>query len=44
MVFRFRVCFYLSGLGGYLSVFSNNDNHNHHNDDDNNSDISRLNT
>ena len=48
MVFRFRVCFYListvEGLGGYLSVFSNNDNDNHHNDDDNNSDMSRLNT
>ena len=27
----------VEGLGGYLSVFSNNDNHNHHNDDDNNS-------
>ena len=34
----------VEGLGGYLSVFSNNDNDNHHNDDDNNSDMSRLNT
>ena len=34
----------VEGLGGYLSVFSNNDNVNHHNDDDNNSDMSRLNT
>ena len=44
MVFRFRVCFYLSVQCGYLSVFSNNDNDNHHNDDYNNSDMSRLNT
>ena len=34
----------VEGLGGYISVFSNNDNANHHNDDDNNSDMSRLNT
>ena len=32
----------VEGLGGYLSVFSNNDNDNHHNDDDNNSDMSMM--
>ena len=29
----------VEGLGGYLSLFSNNDNDKHHNDDDNNSDM-----
>ena len=43
MVFRFRVCFYLSvqwrgwaDIFPYLAMY--------HNDDDNNSDMSRLNT
>ena len=34
----------VEGLGGYLSVFTNNDNDDNYNDDDNNSDMSRLNT